>query len=1173
MNTLGTMAMGLMLGDSAVAAYLDIARCKNCGCGLFQQTTNSGYRVMNTKNNYPRTASYYNIQRRLSETPMPMKRFFNGNIVSAFNVDGMDIGWAYTTDLNQNKLSRGYVSSADFDEFQRLLRGEQIYRNNGEEDYQKRFQGDSHLDNAAKIESINLGKPKLSRGDYYKIPEENEVLLPEKRDNIIDSKKQAEFRQEDLNRNSLLFFRPTDTNSNSYKEVKSENEIYSGDFNASVTERILRRKPSNLLEFASKIRDKMGKDRFNPVILEYGLRDDILRINDEYDNKLIIKDELYKNAIINQNKNNLKSFIFPLMGSDGLMLYYSYYRVENLKPRGKYKGKIKYYNYSNSYGVENSEGVNIYGIEDENNLNTNIPITKNNRGHLSSYNAKTNVRTYDFYQENEVEGVDNKLNSKSIHTNTEVSIMTNEDISSSSNLIKKVNKLFSDSKIQTLINRFHTDIKDIDNEFITAKTSEYGLSRGRNLLKANHDNDNETGYENPYCRVWTAHHQYDKLKDRIRPFANIDIDSLQNKLDEGMRPNGGAMLSKNSVLQDNGFVKITPTREGNSFDGIQRYMFSIENLAWKDVMKDGNLSKEQIGPNQGRIMWFPPYNLKFSENVGVNWNGNNFIGRGEQIYTYTNTERSGTLDFTLLIDHPSILNQWRNNNDGNGGDYSNELLKKKEEEMLRFFAGCGELDFNPTEIPEIPEKVKTETLDPKPETKNPVPTTKKHKVAYVIFFPNNYSGYDKKNNIGEALYELYSYEFEKGNIQFKYDSDKSYEKQYLLPENKINLSKYAINNSDGMDNKFKTAIKEILTTEENLILHHLTEMIEPKKDGTKDVISIINNSDDGETLFNFSKKNTKISNIKYYGFASSHGYENLNKELCDRRLNFIKNFVNKYCTFVSPDIPTGNPITHIIQMNDDNMKGDVNTLEAKLARAAMVIFELEEKIDIIPTYNSSENSVNGVIIDKSEESNVGNNREYSVTNEEGTKALATYGDEFLYFSKIGEDDYMIKNIVNRVRHFDPAFHSITPEGFNARLTFLHQCTRQGPTSAVNGGKVNANSKDYIKYAGNLAFGRAPYCILRIGDFFHTKILIDSMSISYDNNGIQWDLNPEGAGVQPMMANISLNFKFVGGQDLTGPIERLQNAVTSNYYANASVYDKLADTGNKRNDVMFKENNE
>ena len=33
----------------------------------------------------------------------------------------------------------------------------------------------------------------------------------------------------------------------------------------------------------------------------------------------------------------------------------------------------------------------------------------------------------------------------------------------------------------------------------------------------------------------------------------------------------------------------------------------------------------------------------------------------------------------------------------------------------------------------------------------------------------------------------------------------------------------------------------------------------------------------------------------------------------------------------------------------------------------------------------------------------------------------------------------------------------------------------------------------------------------------------------------------------MLANINLNFKFIGGQDLSGPIKRLQNAITSNYY--------------------------
>ena len=103
--------------------------------------------------------------------------------------------------------------------------------------------------------------------------------------------------------------------------------------------------------------------------------------------------------------------------------------------------------------------------------------------------------------------------------------------------------------------------------------------------------------------------------------------------------------------------------------------------------------------------------------------------------------------------------------------------------------------------------------------------------------------------------------------------------------------------------------------------------------------------------------------------------------------------------------------------------------------------------------------------------------------------------------------------------------------------------------------------DYLKYAGNLAFGRPPYCILRIGDFFYTKIVITSLSIRYENNGgVQWDLNQEGAGVQPMYADVSINFNFIGGQDLSGPVERLQNAVTANYYANASVYSRHSDNG-------------
>ncbi len=54
------------------------------------------------------------------------------------------------------------------------------------------------------------------------------------------------------------------------------------------------------------------------------------------------------------------------------------------------------------------------------------------------------------------------------------------------------------------------------------------------------------------------------------------------------------------------------------------------------------------------------------------------------------------------------------------------------------------------------------------------------------------------------------------------------------------------------------------------------------------------------------------------------------------------------------------------------------------------------------------------------------------------------------------------------------------------------------------------------------------------------------------------MNPEGIGMMPMFADISINFVFLGGSDLAGPIARLQNAVSFNYYANASVYDNRAE---------------
>lgn len=161
-----------------------------------------------------------------------------------------------------------------------------------------------------------------------------------------------------------------------------------------------------------------------------------------------------------------------------------------------------------------------------------------------------------------------------------------------------------------------------------------------------------------------------------------------------------------------------------------------------------------------------------------------------------------------------------------------------------------------------------------------------------------------------------------------------------------------------------------------------------------------------------------------------------------------------------------------------------------------------------------------------------------------------YDQEYRFFKVLKEKSPSIfEQLKEKIKYFDPAFHSMTPEGFNGRLNFLHQCTRQGNT-------IGASDSNNAKTATNLAFGRPPICVLRLGDFYYTEIVITNMTITYDP--LQWDLNSEGIGVQPLIANINLTFNFIGGSDLAGPIKRLQNAMSFNYYANTEVYDNRAD---------------
>ena len=123
---------------------------------------------------------------------------------------------------------------------------------------------------------------------------------------------------------------------------------------------------------------------------------------------------------------------------------------------------------------------------------------------------------------------------------------------------------------------------------------------------------------------------------------------------------------------------------------------------------------------------------------------------------------------------------------------------------------------------------------------------------------------------------------------------------------------------------------------------------------------------------------------------------------------------------------------------------------------------------------------------------------------------------------------------------------MTPEGLNSRLTFLQQCLRPGETIPT----VTKQGTQIVD-ADNTAFGPPPICVLRIGDFYHSKIFFDSISFSYDP--LLLDMNPEGIGAQPWLVRVSMQMFIVGGMSLEGPLSQLQNATSFNYFANTEIF--------------------
>jgi hypothetical protein len=85
-------------------------------------------------------------------------------------------------------------------------------------------------------------------------------------------------------------------------------------------------------------------------------------------------------------------------------------------------------------------------------------------------------------------------------------------------------------------------------------------------------------------------------------------------------------------------------------------------------------------------MWFPPYDIKFTDASRAIWTPNSFLGRPEPIYTYKDTSREGTLSWKIIVDHPSVMNV-----------IVEKQLKGQNKERINsiidsFFAGCVKYD-------------------------------------------------------------------------------------------------------------------------------------------------------------------------------------------------------------------------------------------------------------------------------------------------------------------------------------------------------------------------------------------------------------------------------------------------------------------------------------------------
>ena len=718
------------------------------------------------------------------------------------------------------------------------------------------------------------------------------------------------------------------------------------------------------------------------------------------------------------------------------------------------------------------------------------------------------------------------------------------------------------------------------------------MTKGSMVLSYTDQTDgSQAGIE--YCRVFQKDTPY---------FTYADLQKSDGITTEGRK-------FSYSVLDKTYNLNIAPLKNPGSTNivdnKVKKYMFSIENLAWRTSDRPGftydDLPVCEKGPNGGRVMWFPPYDISFSDDSTPDFSSTNFLGRPEPIYTYKNTSRKGSISWKIVVDHPSIMNTIIQK------QLAGSSKERVDSIVDSFFAGCTKYDmyelgikFNtiPTrdlftyqqilnnprltneELGQVAFEIPVDaaanaSITPNPESANTLPASMSSNVTNATSEPQPTDTLDEFLN--------YAFYFENDCPEcygtYATTSTQPFDSWYSTYVNKKTTTyvtkapeKVYVGNEEfsknGVQSFFTDVIEGNFTKIKTDFLSKLKEVI-IDKGGTVKITLQGSASAPATVGYNKNLSLRRVDSVKKWFNNQTLGDKKVSDLIKEQLLTIDFNATGEQTVIPKSTSNNNTSVDCSIDIKQGSATGPVTSASQWWSVPAMAcrrvgMTKIEAKVppektpDPQPAVTTDKTTTDPSKIEESGNTSNTIKPTPNLTIEQkikegiSKKILRFLFSECDYFEVIKETDPMIfDSIKEKIKYFNPAFHSTTPEGLNARLTFLNQCVRPGQTIPVIGPDGRPKYNDAL----NTSFGAPPILILRMGDFYHSKIVPTSLGITYDP--ITFDLNPEGIGVQPMIAKITLGFNFIGGHGLKEPVEELQNALSFNYYANTEIYDERA----------------